>query len=113
MDKFEEIKKMIFTFETEDPEVIKNLEYITNLITTINKLQTENKNKDETIKSLVKDKYTTYGDGYGFLATDNSGKKVWVNSIDTALRLKDEEIKELQAKIEKNYRQKTNESLES
>jgi hypothetical protein len=92
---------MIFTFATEDPELLKILEYITSLSSKADKLQEESNNKDKTIESLVKDKYTKYGDGYGFLATDSNGRKVWVNSVDTAIRQKDEEIKQLEAKIKK------------
>lgn len=51
----------------------------------------------KTIDSLVNEKFTLYGNDYGFLATDNSGQQVWVNSVCTNLRIKDEEI-EQQAK---------------
>ncbi len=54
------------------------------------------KSLQKTIDSLVKDKYTKYGDGYGFLATDYAGNKVWVNSVSTALEQKDERIQELE-----------------
>lgn len=56
-------------------------------------------NLQKTIDSLVKEKYTKYGDGYGFLATDAAGNQVWVNSVSIALEQKDEEIKELETKL--------------
>lgn len=92
---------MILNIATDDPKLQESLKFITDLVTERDKLLTENKQKDKTIETLVKDKYTKYGDGYGFLATDNGGQTVWVNSIDIGLKQKDEEIEELQAKIEK------------
>lgn len=92
---------MIFSFVTDDPELLNGLEFITNLATELNKLRTENEKKDKTIESLVKDKYTKYGNGSGFLANDGSGQTVWVNSIDIELKQKDEEIAELQTEIKK------------
>ena len=92
---------MLFRFITDDPELHKSLEVITALSTEVNKLRTENRNKDNTIESLVEEKYTKYGDGYGFLATDAQGKVVWVNSVSIALKQKDDEIEELE-KIIKN-----------
>lgn len=97
---------MIFSFATNDPKLFEGLEFITNLVTENDKLRTENEKKDKTIESLVKDKYTKYGDGYGFLANDGSGQKVWVNSIDIGLKQKDEEIKELRSKIKKLQKEK-------
>ena len=91
----------IFELITNDTKLREGLKFITDLAKEVAKLRIENNNKDKTIESLVKDKYTKYGDGYGFLATDALGQKVWVNSINIALEQKDEEIKELWAKIEK------------
>lgn len=97
---------MIFNFATDDPELLNGLKFITNLVTELDKLRAENEKKDKTIESLVKDKYTKYGNGCGFLANDESGQTVWVNSIDIGLKQKDEEITELQTEIKKLQRDK-------
>lgn len=75
----------------------------TELLTDYHKNLKTIKSLQKTIDSLVKEKYTKYGDGYGFLATDNAGNQVWVNSISIALEQKleqkDEEIKELETEL--------------
>lgn len=62
------------------------------------------KGLQKTIDSLVKEKYTKYGDGYGFLATDAAGNQVWVNSVSIALEQKDEQIEAFEAEIERRLR---------
>ncbi len=62
-------------------------------------LQKDNLSKDKTIVSLVDEKYTTHGDGYGFLATDNQGNQVWVNSVSIAIEKLEEENAALEKKL--------------
>jgi predicted RNase H-like nuclease (RuvC/YqgF family) len=74
-------------------------EQISKLMDDYTRLQRENEKLKKTVDSLVKEKFTLYGDGYGFLATDPSGQQVWVNSVSIALQQKDEEIKELEDRL--------------
>ena len=67
----------------------------------VKKVQKQLKQKDKTIESLVEEKYTLYGDGYGFLAECNDKTQVWVNSTSIALEQKDKEIEELKEEIKK------------
>lgn len=62
-------------------------------------LQKDNLSKDKTIASLVEEKYTMHGDGYGFLATDNEGNQVWVNSVSIAIEKLEEENAALEGKL--------------
>ena len=57
---------------------------------------------EKTIDSLVKDKFTKYGNGYGFLATDSKGQKVWVNAVSIAVEQAEEELATLKDDIIEN-----------
>ena len=90
---------MIFYFPTENEKLIEVLTFITDLEKNFEEAKADNKKLKRTIESLVKTKHTTYGDGYGFMATDANGQQVWVNRIEPALIEKDEEIKSLKDKL--------------
>jgi len=88
--------------ETSYPRPYENTAYSPmELLADYHKNLAKIKSLQKTIDSLVKEKYTLYGNGYGFLATDIAGNQVWVNSVSIALEQKDEQIKELEEEKEK------------